>query len=62
MHGLGFVPLTSERFDLVLHRRDYFEPPMQTLLAFARGAEFRDQAARFGGYDVAGTGRITFNG
>ena len=60
-HGLAFVPLASERFDLVVRRRDYFEPGVQALLAFARTAEFREQAARLGGYDVAGTGRVVFN-
>jgi excisionase family DNA binding protein len=61
VHGLAFVPLASERFDLAVRRRDYFEPAMQTLLAFARGAEFREQAARLGGYEVADTGRVVFN-
>jgi molybdate-binding protein len=61
-HGLEFVPLARERFDLVVRRRDDFEPAMQTLLAFARGAEFREQATRLGGYDVSATGRIVFNG
>lgn len=60
-HGLAFVPLASERFDLVIHRRDYFEPAAQTLLAFARSTEFREQAERLGGYDVASTGRVVFN-
>jgi excisionase family DNA binding protein len=60
-HGLAFVALASERFDLVVRRRDYFEPAVQTLLAFARGAEFREQAERLGGYDVADTGRVVFN-
>jgi len=45
----------------VVRRRDYFEPALQTLLAFARGDEFRDEAARLGGYDVASTGRVVFN-
>jgi putative molybdopterin biosynthesis protein len=60
-HGLAFVPLASERFDLVIRRRDYFEKTVQALLAFARTPEFREQAARLGGYDVAGTGRVVFN-
>ena len=34
---LDFVPLAEERYDLLMRRRDYFEPPMQRLLAFARG-------------------------
>ncbi len=60
-HGLDFVPLANERFDLVLRRRDYFEPAMQALLAFARTSEFREHASRLGGYDVTDAGRIVFN-
>jgi excisionase family DNA binding protein len=61
-HGLAFVPLATERFDLALRRRDYFEPPMQALLAFARSTDFREHARTLGGYDVAQTGRVVFNG
>jgi excisionase family DNA binding protein len=60
--GLAFIPLLTERLDLVLHRRDYFEPAMQALLAFARTAEMREHAAALGGYDVRTTGRVVFNG
>jgi excisionase family DNA binding protein len=59
--GLGFVPLALERFDLVLRRRDYFEPAIQTLLAFARADEFRARAARLTGYDVSNLGRVILN-
>jgi excisionase family DNA binding protein len=61
-HGLGFLPLTTERLDLVLRRRDYFEPPVQALLAFARSAEFAARARALGGYDVGQAGRVVFNG
>ena len=59
--GLAFIPLALERLDLVLRRRDYFEPPVQALLAFARTGEFERQAKAMGGYDVAATGRVVFN-
>lgn len=59
--GIGFVPLQWERFDLVVRRLEYFEPPMQKLLAFTRTGEFRDRAATLEGYDVSGTGRVVFN-
>lgn len=59
--GLGFVPLGRERFDLVMRRRDYFEPPIQALLAFTRTEAFRGRAAALGHYDVSGTGTIEFN-
>lgn len=60
--GLDFMPLMRERFDLVMARRDYFDPPLQTLLAFARGPAFAARAGRMGGYDIAETGRVAFNG
>jgi len=60
-HGLEFVPLTVERMDLVAHRRDAFEPPLQALLAFARTAEFTRAAQALGGYDVSATGRVVYN-
>ena len=59
--GLDFVPLQWERFDLVVRRVEYFEPPMQKLLAFARTEAFRSRAASIGGYDVAHSGAIVFN-
>ena len=59
---LGFEPLAQERFDLVLRRRDYFEPPIQALLRFARTAPFAERAAELAGYDVRGTGRVVYNG
>lgn len=60
--GLAFIPLTVERLDLVIRHRDFFEPPMQALFAFARTPEFAAHAKAMGGYDVSGTGRVVFNG
>jgi excisionase family DNA binding protein len=59
---LGFVPITSERYDLALRRRDYFEPPFQALLAFARTEPFQAHAAALGGYAIEALGEIRFNG
>jgi excisionase family DNA binding protein len=61
-HGLAFIPLAVERLDLVVRRRDYFEPPVQTLLAFLRTPEFIAHAKTLGGYDTATTGRVVYNG
>jgi hypothetical protein len=55
------VPVIRERFDLVLHRREAFEPAMQALFAFARTPLFAERAARMGGYEVSETGRVAFN-
>lgn len=59
--GLAFVSLHEERFELALRRRNYFEPPVQRLLAFAREARFSDHAAALGGYDVGELGRVGYN-
>ncbi len=59
---LGFVPLLRERYDLLLRRRDYFEPPLAALFAFARGEAFTARATRMGGYDVSGLGTTRYNG
>ncbi len=60
--GLHFVPLAEERFDLLIDRRAYFEPPLQALLDFARTPAFAERAAALGGYDIAGLGRVLWNG
>jgi putative molybdopterin biosynthesis protein len=61
--GLDFVALgVSESFDLVMRRRDYFEPPVQKLLAIARSETCRKQAQIYRGYDQSGVGRVVVNG
>jgi excisionase family DNA binding protein len=60
-HRLGFVPLHEERYDLVMARRDYFEPPVQQLMEFVRTRPFADRAHEMRGYDVSGVGRVVMN-
>ena len=60
--GLTFLPLKRERYDLLLRRRDYFEPAFQALLAFTGSEAFKSRAARMGGYDIAGLGTVRYNG
>ena len=59
--NLDFVPLARERYDLVVGRRDYFEPAMQALMAFVRTPRFAARAAELGGYDVSGCGAVRWN-
>jgi molybdate-binding protein len=59
---LDFVPLFRERYDLVVWRREFFEPPLQRLLSFCRTPAFADRAGALGGYDTAGLGRVHYNG
>lgn len=61
IHGLAFIPLMWEAFDLVMHRRTYFEPGPQRLFERMRTAEFQDRAREFGGYAVDGAGAVVLN-
>lgn len=61
-YRLGFVPVTRERFDLLVDRRAWFEPPLQQLVGFCRSEAFVRRAGELGGYDVGGLGRVRFNG
>lgn len=60
-YGLDFVPLHRERFDLMVRRRDYFQPPMQRLMSYCDSPEFKARADEMAGYDIAGRGTIHFN-
>jgi hypothetical protein len=54
--------LVEERFDLLIWRKAYFDPPMQKLLAFCGSEPFRQRAKAMGGYDVNNFGAVHFNG
>ncbi len=60
-HGLGFVPLCEERFDLAMRRRAYFQHSLQALFRFARTERFQQKAAALGGYDLSGHGVVRYN-
>ncbi|MEM8538744.1 MAG: substrate-binding domain-containing protein, partial [Pseudomonadota bacterium] len=62
--GLDFLPLISEDFDLLMDRKAYFDPPLQTFLAFLQSRSFRKHAGDGAGdsYDVARCGTIVWNG
>ena len=55
---LGFVPLIDEQFDLLIDRRAYFTPPVQTLMEFAQTSSLVQKAESLGGYDIGGLGQV----
>ena len=59
--GLDFAPQIVERFDLVVWRKAYFDPPWQTLMRFCASEAFMERAARLGGYDISQFGAVRFN-
>lgn len=56
--SLGFVPLTRERFDMVIPKDTFFRPAVQALLEAVRSTRFRRGLDRLGGYDPGEAGRI----
>jgi len=61
-YRLAFLPVMRERFDLLVERRAWFEPPMQRFVSFCNSPAFQDKAEGLEGYDVSGFGRVHFNG
>lgn len=59
---LSFKPLLQERFDLLVCRHAWFEPPFQAFLEFTRSDLFYDKAESLGGYDLSSLGKVHFNG
>lgn len=62
LHRLLFVPLIEERFDLLIDRRAWFEPPMQRFAEFCRKPEFAAHAMDMAGYDVSDLFKVRWNG
>ena len=56
--GLEFIPLTRERFDMLVRKNRFFTRGIQVLLGIVSSREFRDRVDTLGGYDVTESGRI----
>lgn len=55
-YGLGFVPLTQERYDLVMPESIWRGDEAQALARVVRSERFHSELATLGGYDSAETG------
>mgnify|MGYP003901994979 CR=1 FL=1 len=58
---LDFIPIVTERFDLIVYRKYWFESSFQTLLNFCKTKEFVKLAYTFEGYNIDNLGKIHFN-
>lgn len=56
--GIDFIPLTDERFDILMRQRDSYRPALQAFLSLLRQPVFAARAAELGGLDVADAGKI----
>jgi putative molybdopterin biosynthesis protein len=56
--GLGFVPLTTERYDLVIRKKFLETPLMQNLVDTLSRSKFRRELEGLGGYDARTSGEL----
>ena len=56
--GLDFIPLTRERFDIVIPEARFFSPSVQALLEIVGSRDFRSRVETLGGYDTSDSGRM----
>lgn len=61
-YGLGFVGLTTERYDLVISEAAWEQPAAQTLATWLDSDDARAAIASMGGYEVAETGKVHWVG
>lgn len=60
--NLGFMPTVLERYDLIVDRHAWFEPPMQSFLNFCTTEKFLKKAMELSGYELSDHGKIHWNG
>ncbi len=61
-YRLAFAPIIEERFDLLIDRRAWFEPPLQRFWNFCHSSKLQQRAQDMKGYDLSHFGHIHFIG
>ena len=58
--GLDFIPVTKERYDLIIPSVYFYDEKIQKVMETIRSKEFKEAVLRMGGYDVSRTGEELF--
>jgi excisionase family DNA binding protein len=58
--GLPFIPMTRERFDMILPQATFFTKGVQALLDVLRSEVFRKKVEPLGHYDFTASGKILY--
>lgn len=56
--GLSFVPITRERFDMILDQPTFFRQGVQAFMNVLQSRAFRSRVEPLGGYDFRDSGKI----
>ncbi len=59
--NLDFVPLTRERFDMVLDQHTFFEKAVQAIMDLLRDPAYLQRVETISSYDFADSGRILYS-
>ena len=59
--GLSFIPITQERFDMILSQSTFFEKGIQAFIEVLNSEGFRNRVARLGNYDFKSSGKILYS-
>lgn len=58
VEGIDFIPLQTERYDLVVRKADFESRPIQAMMTILESGLMKDEFAGLGGYDTSDMGRI----
>lgn len=56
--NLDFIPLTKERYDIIVSKEYFSHPRIQSLLHLVRTEKFKSKVLSLGGYDLSKSGMI----
>lgn len=58
VNNVDFIPLQTERYDLVIRQEDMIKPHFQALLSILKSTAFHNEVSGIGSYDVTRMGEI----
>jgi len=59
--GLPFIPITQERFDMILSKSTFFEKGIQAFIEILNSQGFRNRIGKLGNYDFKNSGKILYS-
>ncbi len=61
LFGLPFIPITRERFDMILDKATFFDKGVQVFIEILGSSAFRNRVERLGSYDFKHSGKILYS-
>lgn len=58
--GLSFIPITQERFDLILEQATFFDKKVQAFMEILNSPDFRRRVETISNYDFKNSGKIIY--